>query len=141
MRRKRAEGDRRYFSTPVQQMLSQAKIRAKRDGREFNIDKTDVVIPTHCPVLGIELHHGKRAACDHSPTLDRRDTTKGYVKGNVFVISHRANKLKSNMTLEEIEALASYMRTGVSVTPRIPHIIEARLEELRRDIEKLRVYP
>lgn len=109
MRRKRAEGDRRYFSTPAQQMLSQAKIRAKRDGREFNIDKTDVVIPTHCPVLGIELHHGKGAVCDHSPTLDRRDNRLGYVKGNVFVISKRANKLKSDATPEEIAAIARYM--------------------------------
>jgi len=44
------------------------------------------------------------------PSLDRWDSTKGYVPGNVFVISYRANTLKNNATYEEIVKVAQYLR-------------------------------
>jgi hypothetical protein len=71
-----------------------AKSRAKEKGREFKIELTDIVIPAVCPVLGVPMER---------PSLDRIDSSKGYVKGNVRVISHRANMLKNNATIEELE--------------------------------------
>jgi len=55
---------------------------------------------------------------DSSPSLDRIDNTKGYVKGNVAVICYRANWLKNNANVKEIEAILRYMKGETNVTYR-----------------------
>lgn len=87
-----------------------AKQRAALKGLSFEISKSDIVIPAVCPVLGIPLAVGDRKQHDGSPTLDRIDPSKGYVKGNIAVISHRANRLKNNATLHELEAITDWVR-------------------------------
>lgn len=86
-------------------LLSSAKHRAKLQGLEFNLSLTDVVIPKYCPYLEIELTNyfgeGKGRMYSNA-SLDRIDPSKGYVKGNVQVISDLANKMKSNSTLEQL---------------------------------------
>ncbi len=90
-----------------------AKKRAKFLGREFSIDEADIKIPDRCPILDIELNRyaGSNKTRINSPSLDRKDTTKGYVKGNVFVISWLANKYKSNLTSKDISRLHDYIST------------------------------
>jgi hypothetical protein len=83
--------------------------RAKKSGLEFNLVPADLLVPALCPVLGIPLVIGRKNS-PNSPSVDRFDNSKGYVKGNVRVISHRANMLKRDATLAEIERLAAYMR-------------------------------
>ena len=88
-----------------------AKYRAPKLGLDFNIEVLDVVVPDVCPVLGTPLKvsvGGKRSDC--TPSLDRVNNSMGYVKGNVRVISLRANKLKSDATLAELESLVRYMK-------------------------------
>jgi hypothetical protein len=91
-------------------MLTGARTRAKALGLEFNLEESDITIPETCPVLGMPLVFGRLTRNDNSPSLDRIDNTKGYVKGNVVVISMRANRLKNNGTLEELEALVAFYR-------------------------------
>lgn len=98
-------------STKQYTMLLCAKHRAKKTGKEFNLVYEDIVIPDVCPVLGIPISiTNSKGFRDSSPTLDRKDSSKGYTKGNVFVISWRANKLKSDATVEEMEAIIRYMQ-------------------------------
>lgn len=87
------------------QILNQARCRAKKKGLPFNITKEDIVLPKHCPVLGIELkrHEGQSGWHDDSYSLDRIDNSKGYIKGNVRIISNRANRLRLDATIEELE--------------------------------------
>ena len=67
-----------------------------------------------CPILGIPLKINKpRTPRDNSYSLDRIDNSKGYVPGNIQIISVKANNMKSNATLEELEALVAYMRRHV----------------------------
>lgn len=82
-----------------------AKSRAKKRGSEFSIEPSDIVIPDICPVLGISLLRAtnNNQPCDNSPSLDRIDNTEGYIKGNVWVISWRANKIKRHATVDELE--------------------------------------
>ncbi len=96
-------------ANPKMVMLTGAKRRAKKFNLDFNINTGDIIIPKVCPVLGIPLFIGNGKICDNSPTLDRIDNTKGYVKGNVMVISFKANSLKKNGTAQEHLAIANYM--------------------------------
>jgi hypothetical protein len=85
-------------------MLSRIKCRAKRDGIPFNLEESDISIPEFCPVLGLKLvliNQGSGYHAD-SPSLDRIDPKLGYTKGNVRVISARANLLKNDATLMEM---------------------------------------
>lgn len=90
----------------------EAKGRAKERGLEYNLTKEDVIIPSHCPVLGIEIrkNEGQRGPNDNSPTIDRIDNNRGYTKDNIKIISWRANRLKNNATIEELEKVLQYMK-------------------------------
>lgn len=63
-----------------------------------------------CPILGTEFVRGDGIWCDASPTIDRIKVTEGYVVGNIDVISHRANQIKNDATLDEIMAVARYLQ-------------------------------
>jgi hypothetical protein len=86
-------------------MWAQAKNRAKTKGIPFDIELVDIVIPERCPLLGIPLRHNAKRLHYDSPTLDRIIPSLGYVKGNVQVLSLKANMAKSSLTLEEMKLL------------------------------------
>jgi hypothetical protein len=69
------------------------------------LKKSDIVIPACCPLLGIPLFQMRGRAGPNSPSLDRIDPTKGYVPGNVWVISWRANQIKPDATLQELKQI------------------------------------
>lgn len=94
---------------PIQSLITRTKVYAKKRNIEFSITKDDIKEVTHCPILGIKLTYrqfGKTLMSKGS--LDRIDNSKGYVPGNVQIISWRANRLKSDTTLEEMKAFAEY---------------------------------
>ncbi len=95
-------------------MFYAAKARAAKKGIKFTITKEDIIIPAKCPVLGMVLKISEDAACDHSPSLDRVIPAKGYTLGNINVISHKANTMKSNGTLEELEKVVLYLKGELS---------------------------
>jgi hypothetical protein len=92
------------------QILIAARERAGRKGLEFNLTLEDIVIPEVCPYLGIAIHKTEGKQGPHSPSLDRIDNASGYVKGNVEVISNKANRVKSDATWQEIQGIASRLR-------------------------------
>ena len=94
-----------------------AKSRAKRNGMEFGIEVEDVIIPKTCPVFGIPLFVGEGNHTPNSPSLDRLDSAKGYIKGNVFVISHRANCIKRDATAEELRMVLAYVEVMSNGSP------------------------
>ena len=98
-------------------MFRKAKARAKQKGREFTITLQDVkavdtdVCPIfHIPIKRYPMTAGSKANCARpdSKSLDRIDASKGYVPGNIRVISFRCNELLSNMTLEEFKLISTY---------------------------------
>mgnify|MGYP003705809219 FL=1 len=94
-------------------ILSRVKHRAKANNIPFNLEPNDIEVPTHCPVLGVLLERSKEGARGYHPnavSLDKIDPAKGYIKGNVRVISARANLLKNDATLEELEAVLADFR-------------------------------
>lgn len=98
------------FKNKANQMIIDARCRAKRDGVYFDLDYGDVVIPQFCPLLGIPIIKGQGSHASNSPSLDRIDPTMGYTKDNVWVVSHRANKIKNDATAQELFTIASNLR-------------------------------
>lgn len=97
-------------------LLYSAKRHAREKGVECTLTIEDIVIPSHCPVLGFEMKPkvGEgRQSCrnfERSPSIDRIDNARGYTPDNICVISARANHLKSNATIGEVEAVLAYMK-------------------------------
>ena len=87
-----------------------AKRRAIKRGLKFNLVLSDIKIPSHCPVLGIPLIRGGPRGSPNTPSLDRIKPRLGYIRGNVIVISWRANQIKSDATFAELKAIAEFYR-------------------------------
>ena len=103
--------DRDWKVDAARLLYSNIKSRCKRLGREFSIEMEDIIIPEKCPVFGFELKREDRQTWMCAPSVDRIDSSKGYIKGNVTVVSRRANILKKDATLEELEQLFNYYKT------------------------------
>lgn len=84
--------------------------RSKALDLPFDLNPADIIIPPVCPALGIPLISsvGTGQRNDNTPSVDRIVPSKGYVKGNILVISLRANRIKNNATLEELVKIAEY---------------------------------
>ena len=92
-------------------MLNRAKSRAIKDSLPFNLTIDDFTIPDLCPVLGIPLSfHNKQGGSPYSPSLDKIVPSLGYTKGNVVVISKRANSIKSDASFDEIQKVAAWVK-------------------------------
>lgn len=103
--------DRDWKVDAARLLYSNIKSRCKRLGREFSIEIEDIIIPEKCPVFGFELKRENRETWMCAPSVDRIDSSKGYIKGNVTVVSRRANILKRDATLGELEQLFNYYKT------------------------------
>lgn len=102
---------------PDRRLWQVAKQRARKYGIEFNIEVSDIFVPMYCPVFGFKLvtgtgHSGRQGGNTNSPSLDRIDPTKGYVKGNIQVISHLANSMKHQATAEQLQQFAKWILTN-----------------------------
>jgi hypothetical protein len=102
---------RLYAKDRRHQLFLSAKTRAKKRGWEFTITIDDIVLQDVCPLLGIPINYQPRGkALPDSASLDRIDCSRGYVPGNVMVISWRANRLKCDATVEELEMLVTNLK-------------------------------
>lgn len=92
-------------------MLARAKMRAKKQNVPFEIGLEDLIIPTTCPILNIPLvvHKGKSGTFSDSPSLDKINPKKGYVKGNIMIISSLANSMKYTSTPEQMIKFAEWI--------------------------------
>jgi hypothetical protein len=96
------------LNNPSYSLWLSCRYRAARKGLDFTIEVEDVIVPALCPVLGIPMKIGGDKS--DSPSIDRIDSKKGYVKGNIIVISHRANRIKTDATWEELLKIANWLK-------------------------------
>jgi hypothetical protein len=89
-------------------MILSARVRAAKSGVPCTITEDDLTIPPRCPVLGIEWGTKQWV---NSPSLDRIIPALGYVPGNVRVVSARANNLKKDASLAELEAVVNDLKS------------------------------
>lgn len=106
--------DKEWRKSAVYEAMRQ-KFRSKKHNNskhEWNLNFGDLTFPTHCPILGIELDYfAEEKYQENSPSFDRVDSSKGYVTGNVVIVSWRANRIKNDGTAEEHQKIANFMRS------------------------------
>ena len=104
-----------YSDRVKYQALVNIKERARRRGYESDLDLVDLPELTEtCPVLGIKYNKGSLKDKNFSPSVDRKNTNLPYLKkyrDNLIFISHRANRIKSDATPEEIEKVLKYVKS------------------------------
>ncbi len=95
---------------PLSVILRHARKRAKEKDIPFDIEASDLEVPKFCPVLGIELCVNDSHAKDNSISLDRIVPELGYVRGNVAIISYKANTIKNNASIEDLEKVLKWLK-------------------------------
>lgn len=87
-------------NNPERNLLNKARTNAKRMGLPFNLVIEDIIIPKQCPLLKTTIDAwGHKDVC---PSIDRIDSNLGYIKGNIHVISWKANRMKNTATIPEL---------------------------------------
>ena len=102
----------RRINNPAGGLLYAARYRAKKNDIPFNLHQNDIVLPIKCPVFGMPLDYsfknGARHPRPNSPSLDRIIPELGYTKGNVLVVSFKANNIKGGASIRELQTIADY---------------------------------
>jgi hypothetical protein len=102
------KGKEYYRRKLKNRLLNAARARARKYGYDFDLTVDDIIMPKYCPLLGIEMFvtESRKGKKHSSFSLDRIDSSKGYVKGNVWVISMMANSMKSDSNYEDFKKMA-----------------------------------
>lgn len=97
-------------------IIRNTKYTAKRRGIKFQLTYEDFEIPKYCPILGVKITYLNESNGNHAShsTLDRIDNSKGYVKGNVIVISRLANAMKNEANFDQLQLFAKNILKLVS---------------------------
>ena len=92
-------------------LLNSLRSRSARLGLPFDLTLEDIQNSGVCPILGVTMERGKSndKGIWTSPSVDRIVPELGYTKGNVQVISYKANTMKSNATPEELRMFAKWV--------------------------------
>lgn len=104
-RRQTREANRRYRRTVKgweANLLTRAKRRAERHGREFTLTRewlSPLLAPLVCAATGVPLT--LEPGNPNVPSIDRKDSTKGYTPENCWVVSWEYNNAKKDRPLEE----------------------------------------
>jgi hypothetical protein len=89
-----------------------AKVRAAKKGVPFDLSMQYIysILPDKCPVFGTPfIFSGNKVQISESPSVDRIDPSKGYVEGNIRIVSAKANQIKSAFTTKDVSAVADWM--------------------------------
>ena len=107
---------RQDFEYLLQMLLNASKQRALLKNREHSITVDDLIalwpVDGNCPVFGFPLQFNSGGFRETSPSVDRIDSTKGYTLDNIQILSWKANRIKAYATVEELEAVVSFMKQG-----------------------------
>lgn len=100
-----------YENNRNKYFLNSIKKRAEQKDIPFDLNLEDIVFPEKCPVFGFNLSRNEdyQGPAKNSPSVDRIDPSKGYVKDNIQIISHLANAMKQNATPEELVLFAKWV--------------------------------
>jgi hypothetical protein len=119
---------------PLSSKLSDLRSTDIRAGREFNLKVKDVIeivklqnntnIYTNTPIYWVRTDGTINNSGDHfSSTVDRIDSTKGHIIGNIQIMEVWINRMKSDYTTKTFEKILTRIMTS-------EHIMNYNLEML-----------
>jgi hypothetical protein len=112
--REKRRKERQTMETWCAQIISPIRRRAAEQNLPFDLDAGYLrsIWPANnlCPVLYTEFLFGREKGNNAGPSVDRRVPEKGYVRGNVTILSYRANRLKCDATPSELLAVIDYVK-------------------------------
>ncbi len=92
-----------YAGRKFNDQKSGAKIRKI----EWNLDKASTILliaeARYCALSGIRLSH--KISNRHAPSIDRINSSKGYVPGNIQIVSTIVNQMKNVLTNREFKSI------------------------------------
>lgn len=104
------------FEFRLQGLLNASRARAKEKNRENTLVMQDLKelfpVDGKCPVFGFDLEWNGNGFRETSPSIDRIDSSKGYTKDNIQIISWKANRIKGYATVEDLETVIAYLKQG-----------------------------
>jgi hypothetical protein len=112
------------LSRAMARCYSRKKQNVKSGKWEWTLSPTDLDYPIVCPMLGIEIDWFAESTQENSPSIDRIDSTKGYIPGNVQICSWRANRIKNDGTASELRKIADYLD---SIAEKHLHSIDSQV--------------
>jgi len=101
------------YNVNLKYLLRHLKQSARRRNLDFNLTEyylENLSFPLTCPILNVPLEYGKREYSEFKPSVDRIDSSKGYIQGNICVMSIKANRAKNNLTDAELKKFALYYK-------------------------------
>jgi hypothetical protein len=117
--KRKIEHSKWYWDNIKYVIYHRAKERAVENNLPFNITIEDIVIPDKCPLLNCPFRKGGKHDKWYSYSLDKIDNSKGYIKGNVQVITYLANTMKSKASKEELIEFAKNILKLFNITDDI----------------------
>lgn len=103
-------GAEAFRGTKAYRLYHSCKSRAKKLGLPFDLDVPYVQDMLNardvCPLLDVPYDDGR-----YKQSVDKIIPELGYVKGNVWIISYRANSIKNDASLEELELITKNLRS------------------------------
>ena len=104
------------FEFRLQGLLNASRSRAKEKNRENTLVMQDLKelfpVDGKCPVFGFNLEWNGNGFRETSPSIDRIDSSRGYTKDNIQIISWKANRIKGYATVEDLETVLAYLKQG-----------------------------
>jgi hypothetical protein len=102
-----------YRGTKAYRLYYSSKSRSKKYGLPFDLDVhyiQDLLdVGDVCPLLGVPYDDGK-----YTQSLDKIIPELGYTKGNVWIVSYRANSIKNDASLEELQRLTKALEAKLT---------------------------
>lgn len=111
--REHQAAERRKIPGKAATLFNQARIRARQKGIPFDLTREwvevelDKAMQTGCPYLGIPILLDRGHADPHCPSIDQFYPGAGYTQDNCIIVSYRANSIKRDASLDELERIAN----------------------------------
>jgi hypothetical protein len=67
------------------------------------------IAPEKCPVFGIKFTEKGNGYSPWSPSIDKIVPSKGYVRGNIQIISYMANAMKRDATPTQLKQFSQWI--------------------------------
>ncbi len=101
-----------WYHKKISMIICNCRIRATLRGVPFSLTRADIIIPDRCPIFGTSFRDAAPCRRDFSQSyaasIDRIDSTKGYTKDNIIVVSCRANSIKADATVDELVKISRF---------------------------------